>query len=97
MALSGRSRAALYQSLSEIIDEEAVEEMLSHFPSRDLDEPITRGHLDTSVAELRVEVARLRGELREEIQTSARRSTQWMIGTMFALNGSLAAVVAIVA
>lgn len=71
MSLTERSRSALYQGLSSIVDEEAVEEMLSYFPSRDVDEPVTVNHLRAEMADLRaelhVEMAGLRTELRDEI------------------------------
>lgn len=78
MALSERSRSALYRALSETIEEEAVAEMLAQFPARDVEEPVTREHLDLRIAELRgelhtgiagvrTEIADLRGELHTEI------------------------------
>lgn len=57
MALTERSRAALYLGLRGVIDdEEAVGEMLSYFPARDLEEPVTRDHL-------RAELTRVDGRL----------------------------------
>lgn len=64
MSLSQRSRTALYLGLTEVIaDEEAVEEMLSHFPSRDLDEPVTKEFLRAETADLCAETADLRVEM----------------------------------
>ena len=42
MALTERNRSALYQGLSEIIDEEAVGELLSNIPAHGTDEPATK-------------------------------------------------------
>ncbi|HXH57362.1 hypothetical protein [Iamia sp.] len=57
MALTERSRSALYQGLGTIIDdEEAVREVLSHFPARDVEEPVTKDHLRAEMAELRAEL-----------------------------------------
>ncbi len=79
MSLSQKSRVALYQGLSGLIpDEDAVEEFLSQFPSRDLDEPVTkdyhraetallRGEFHADMAELRSEMADLSSELRSEM------------------------------
>lgn len=71
MGLTERSRSALYQGLSSIVDEAAVEEMLSYFPARDIDEPVTTNHLRVEMSglrtELHVEMAGLRTELRDEI------------------------------
>ncbi len=78
MALSEKSRSHLYQALTQLVDEEAVSEMLTHFPTRGDAEPVTREHLDRRLAELRselhaelagvrTEISDLRGELRTEI------------------------------
>jgi|GEM_PF-3338118 len=70
MALTERNRSALYQGLSTIIDEEAVEEMLSYFPARDVEEPATKEFLRAETAllrtELKDEMAVLRTELKDE-------------------------------
>jgi hypothetical protein len=53
VSLSERSRSHVYRGLKTVIDnEEAVDEMLSHFPARDLDEPVTRDHLSAEIAAL---------------------------------------------
>ncbi|MBV6509386.1 MAG: hypothetical protein JJLCMIEE_02455 [Acidimicrobiales bacterium] len=78
MALSERSRSALFQGLTPIVGEEATAEMLGQFPARDVEEMVTREHLDRrlaelrgelrgEMAELRGEMAELRGELRGEM------------------------------
>ena len=74
MALSEKSRSELYQALEGLAGPEAVEEMLSHFPARDVEEPVTREHLDrrfaevqTSMAELRTEMNRLHNRLLIEV------------------------------
>lgn len=104
MSLSQRSRTALYLGLTEVIaDEEAVEEMLSHFPSRDLDEPVTKefhraevADIRVEMADIRVEISGLRGELhtevsglRAEMHQGFQRLTLAMVGSMI----SLAAVI----
>ena len=97
MSLSQRSRTALYLGLTEVIaDEEAVEEMLSHFLSRDLDEPVTKEFHRAEVADIRVEISGLRGELhtevsglRAEMHQGFQRLTLAMVGSMI----SLAAVI----
>jgi hypothetical protein len=79
MSLSQKSRTAIYEALSRFgTDPAAVEEFLSHFPSRDLDEPVTkefhraetatlRAEMADSAAQLRTEMADLRTELRGEM------------------------------
>ncbi len=78
VALTEKNRSALYQGLSNIVNEEAVEEMLSYFPARDVEEPVTkeilhaelalvRTELHTEIAQVRVEIADLRTELKGDI------------------------------
>ncbi|HYF46293.1 MAG TPA: hypothetical protein VD926_08800 [Acidimicrobiales bacterium] len=59
MALAERHRTIIYQHFVEQIGEEAAEAMLSQFPARDLDEPVTKEFV-------RAEIAELRGEVRAE-------------------------------
>lgn len=50
MRLSEKSRSAIYQGLASVVhDEEAIEEMLSHFPARGVEELVTK---DSFCAEL---------------------------------------------
>ena len=56
MALSEKSRAELYRTLSSIASEEATSEMLSYFPARDLDEPVTKEFLRAELADLRLDM-----------------------------------------
>jgi len=71
MALTERNRSALYQGLTTVIDEEAVEEMLSYFPARDVEEPATKEFLRAETALLRTELKDdmtvLRTELKDDM------------------------------
>ena len=71
MALSEKSRSSLFVALSEVADEEAVEEMLSHFPARDVEEAASKEFIRAEIADLggdlRVEMADLRSELKGDI------------------------------
>lgn len=87
MALSERSRSALYQALSRTIEEEAVAEMLAHFPARDVDEPVTREHLDRRIAELRGELHAEVAGVRTEIASAANRTIIWLVATILATAG----------
>jgi hypothetical protein len=72
MSLSERSRSVIYDRLNQIIeDREAVDELMSHFPARDLDEPVTKEFHRAETATLRAEMAASHGELRTEIATTA--------------------------
>ncbi len=64
MAISEKSRSALYQGLVPIAGEEAVGEMLSYFPARDVEEPVTKEFLNAEIAGIRTEIAELRTEVR---------------------------------
>ena len=65
MSLTERSRAALYQGLITVInDEQAVQEMMSYFPARDVEEPVTKEFLR---AELSDAMAALGREVRAEL------------------------------
>ena len=68
MSLSQRSRSVIYDGLNRIIeDQEAVEELMSHFPARDLDEPVTKEFHRAETATLRAEMALSAAELRGEM------------------------------
>ena len=99
MALTERSHAALFRGLSDVIqNEEAVGEMLSFFPARDVEEPVTREFLRAEMADLRADMADLRAELkgdvadlRAEMHDGFRGSTRWTIGFMVTLSGVIIA------
>ena len=99
MALTEKSRSALYLGLSHVIDEEAVEEMLSYFPARDVEESVTKEFLRAELAELEMrlseslrselhsEVGALRSEMgamRGELRDEMRRTVLINIGTLVA-------------
>jgi hypothetical protein len=74
MALTEKSRNAIYQSFRPQLGEEATQEMLSYFPARDVEEPATKGDIalvkaDIALlrAELHAEIAGLRAEMHHEI------------------------------
>ena len=57
MALTERSRSSLYQALTAVVDDEqAVQEMLSYFPARDVEEPATKEFVRAEIAELRADM-----------------------------------------
>lgn len=72
MALSEHARNKMYNYFSTTeLGKEATGEMMSYFPARDVEEPVTKADLHQEVALLRVELheelANLRAELRAEI------------------------------
>ncbi len=66
MALLEKHRSIIYAHFVETIGEEAAEAMLSQFPARDLDEPVTKEFVEVQIAEVRREIAELRGEMHTE-------------------------------
>ena len=52
MALTNKRRPAIYNGLTDIIEEEALEVMLTNFPARGIDEPVTRDYLPGQSAQL---------------------------------------------
>jgi hypothetical protein len=71
VALSTKFRSSIFRSLSPLIGEEEADALLSQFPSRDLDEPVTKEFVRAEISDtrsvLRAEIAELRTELHSEI------------------------------
>ena len=72
MPMTERSRHKLYETFTALIDDEtAVQEMLSYFPARDVEEPVTkdflRAELQTEIGAVRLEIGALRAEMHTEI------------------------------
>ena len=63
--LSEKSRSSLFQNLSPIVGEEAVGEMLAHFPATEGEKPVTKDHLDARIGEVRAEIGEVRAEIGE--------------------------------
>ena len=95
MSLSEKSRSALYLGLRNIVDEEALQEMLSHFPARDLDEPVTNDGLRASMADLRAELKGDMAALEQRLIDRMNRMQRWNIVTMIALAAVVVAAIRI--
>jgi Skp family chaperone for outer membrane proteins len=83
MTLSERSRATIFQHLEPLLGEEATEEMLSHFPARDVEEPASKEFIRAELAISRAEVQAEIGALRQEVQAEIgglRQEVQAEIG-----------------
>ena len=63
MALSESSRSRIYQGLVNFIGEEAIDEMMSYFPARDVEEPATKEFVRAEIAGVRGDINGLRGEI----------------------------------
>jgi hypothetical protein len=96
VALSEKSRSALYQGLvSAVRDEEAVAEMMAYFPARDVEEPVTKEYLRAEMSELRAELRGEMSELRVDVAAQIHRSTVWTVGAITAWSGVLLTAVAL--
>jgi hypothetical protein len=87
----------LFQNLSPIVGEEAVGEMLAHFPANEGDRPVTKDYLDARLGEVRAEMGALRGELRErlaqlgaELHSETKRLMYWLPGSIAAICAAIA-------
>ena len=96
MALSERSRSVLYQGLVTIVeDEPAVQEMMSYFPARDVEEPVTRDFLRAELNQLRAEMRADMGHLEGRLIDRINRMIAWNVATMIAFAAVLVAAVRI--
>jgi hypothetical protein len=55
------------EHLAPLVGEEEAEALLSQFPSRDLDEPVTKEFVRAEITEVRAEIAGLRADVAGEI------------------------------
>jgi hypothetical protein len=81
MAMSAKTRSTIYQGLQPIVGEEAVGEMLSYFPARDVEEPATKEFVRAEIE-----------ALRSEMHAAFRQQTVWLVSAVMAGAGLLAAV-----
>ncbi len=67
MALSEKARSEIFQHLSPIVGDQATSEMLSYFPARDVEEPVTKEFLRSEMAGMRLELHTEIGAVRSEL------------------------------
>ena len=72
MALTNNSRTAIYSGLTDIIDEDAVEEMLTNFPARETDEPVTQDFLAAQMSQMRAEMAQMESRIQDRFAAQTR-------------------------
>ena len=88
MALTNKSRTAIYSGLTDIIDEDAVEEMLTNFPARATDEPVTQDFLAAQMSQRRAEMSQFRAEMDQtesRIQDRFAGLTRCMVAMIIAV------------
>lgn len=76
--------------------------MMSFFPARDVEEPVTKEFLRAEMSDLRAEMSDLRAELSEfkaelraELAAAQVRIIAWNVGTLIAFGALLVAAVRI--
>jgi hypothetical protein len=100
VAMTERSRSALYRGLSDLIeDEEAVGEMLSYFPARDADEPASKDFIDARLSQMDARLSAMETRLMAEIHAQSaafnaqmRTMVQWTLAAMVGLIGLVVAM-----
>jgi hypothetical protein len=83
-ALLEKDRNTIYTEFRKILGEEATQAMLSQFPARDVDELVTKEHLDRRLAEIRVELGELGDRMTGRMLTIAGIQTA-IIGGLLAI------------
>jgi hypothetical protein len=78
VALSTRHRSSIFRTLAPILGEEEAEAMLSQFPARELDEPVTKEFVRAEIADVRAAIAQLEARINDRF----REQTMWMAGSM---------------
>ena len=73
MPPSQKHRSTIYQKLEPILGEEEAEALLSQFPARELDEPVTKEFVRAELADFRTEFRAEIAELRVEMHRLANR------------------------
>jgi ClpP class serine protease len=90
MSMSQKSRSAVYAGLVELLGEEPVEEMLSHFPVNEAEEAITKADLKVELGVVRMELGETRSELRQEIAETRSELRQEIAETRSELRQEIA-------
>lgn len=92
MILTQKHRSSIYAGLSPVIGDEEAEALLSQFPTRVGDEPVTRDVLRAELAEFRSEMHMELGQIHDQM----RQMAMWMVGaTITGLVGGMGVAVAV--
>jgi len=87
MVLIQRHRGAVYDAWAQQFGDEVAESLISHFPIRDLDVPVTKEFVEMKVSELRSEMHAEFGSLRAELHAEFQRLTLWIAGSVISSAG----------
>lgn len=98
----------MYEHFEAMLGEEVTNEMLSYFPARDVEEPVTKEFLKGELALVRLElhdeisglredmcteISKLRTEFGDRLTSELSGQLRWIVGTQIAI---LAVVVALI-
>ena len=83
MVLSPQHRSTIHTKLAPVIGDEEAAALLSHFPAREGDEPVTKDYLRAELAEFRTEIRIDVADLRTELHDQLRQATVWMVTALF--------------
>jgi hypothetical protein len=75
-----------------MLGEEEAEALLSQFPARELDEPVTKEFVRAEIAGMRAEL----GEMRAELYDRLRQQTMWMVGALVAGMGVASGIASVI-
>lgn len=89
MALSERSRSELFRTLGPLVGQEVVGEMLSHFPARDVDEPVSKDFFRADMAIQRADLVGQMSDLRGEMNSQMSDLRGEMNSQMSDLRGEM--------
>lgn len=92
MAVSEAARHDLYNALTGAIGPGPTETLMSAVSLHDLDEVATKGDLTVAVAELKVEIAELRAEMKSDIAAPRKSFTTWMLTLLVAIVGAMVSI-----
>ncbi|HMR95417.1 MAG TPA: hypothetical protein PKE05_07735, partial [Microthrixaceae bacterium] len=84
-----RRRGSTYPDGTLLFDEEAVEEMLTNFPTHDIDDIATKDFVRAEIAGVRTEVA----GVRTEMASMKAEIIRWNIATMLVFAGLVIAAI----
>jgi hypothetical protein len=88
VALLEKDRNIIYTEFRRRLGEEATQDLLSQFPARDVDEYVSKEHLDRRLADLRSE---LRGDMSALSETLTNRMLT-IAGIQLVATGTLFAI-----
>ncbi|MBK7167469.1 MAG: hypothetical protein IPH81_20070 [Candidatus Microthrix sp.] len=95
-ALTNKSRTAIYSGLTDIIDEDAVEEMLTNFQPEKPTNPSLGDFLAAQMSQLRAEMSQMEGRIISTMDAQLTSLTRWTVGMIITVPAATVALQAFV-